>query len=455
MTLVPSHQRLLSGNKFLILLLILTGLSSCELFKKTTKTAGDPDIPVYKPIEETNPNQNTNNQPAPIIVYEEPTYQQPVETTSESHSQHYGNYNIGLMLPFKAYSPVNPDGSFASDVNRSLQFYEGFLLGLDELNAKGHSLNVYVYDTENNSAKVSSILARPEINSLDLIIGPIFNKNIKRVSEYGRLNDVALVNPLSPKMNLASDNQKFIQLNPSIQTHCSGLYNYITTQFRPKQVIVIGGGSANEVSLVNYISSLASGGGENYTNVIQIIGSQIDNINQYLTDFEENYVIVASLDRNHIDRVLNKLAAESSVKYGAGKKITLFGMPSWFDLESLDYSKMVELNGHISTEYYVDEFNYDFTSVKEKYRSKYNAPATEYVIKGYDSAIFFADALKQNGTEFINDINTVQSNTVHARFNIQPTYKRSMVGSSSNINYFENKSIHILKFEEGGIIKVN
>ncbi|HEY4785958.1 MAG TPA: LysM peptidoglycan-binding domain-containing protein, partial [Bacteroidales bacterium] len=54
-----------------------------------------------------------------------------------------------------------------------LEFYEGALMAIDSLKKAGMSVKLYVYDTGRDNQKINSILAKPEMARVDLIIGPL------------------------------------------------------------------------------------------------------------------------------------------------------------------------------------------------------------------------------------------------------------------------------------------
>ena len=47
-------------------------------------------------------------------------------------------------------------------IDRFVEFYEGSLLALEKARDNGQKFEVYVYDTEKNTSKLSTILAQPE-----------------------------------------------------------------------------------------------------------------------------------------------------------------------------------------------------------------------------------------------------------------------------------------------------
>src|SRR5690606_5078333 len=87
--------------------------------------------------------------------------------------------NIALLLPFQL-DRVQGQPS-VEDVKRAeipLDFYQGFKMALDKLAEEGTNFRLTVLDTRDNVNQNQAIGKSPAIQSADLVIGPIFPKEI-------------------------------------------------------------------------------------------------------------------------------------------------------------------------------------------------------------------------------------------------------------------------------------
>ena len=94
--------------------------------------------------------------------------------------------NIAVLLPF--YSTKNDSLlSFLSESEQSkedihkdsymaLNYLEGLMIATDSLTKAGMNINLYIYDTENDTAKVQAIVESGKMKNMDLIFGPVFTK---------------------------------------------------------------------------------------------------------------------------------------------------------------------------------------------------------------------------------------------------------------------------------------
>src|SRR5690606_355945 len=78
-------------------------------------------------------------------------------------------YRVAILLPFM----LNKGAGYSEIVsNMSAEFLMGAQMAIDSLEKAGLKAKVYVYDTENSADKIKSLLAKPEMASVDLVIGP-------------------------------------------------------------------------------------------------------------------------------------------------------------------------------------------------------------------------------------------------------------------------------------------
>ncbi len=99
---------------------------------------------------------------------------------------------VACLLPFMLDAP-----KFDPSVNRFVEFYQGLLLGLNELKKEGARVDLYVYDTEKTEQKMKEILQDSVLKSMDLIIGPTYTQQVDTVVEFARENKVPTVVPFA------------------------------------------------------------------------------------------------------------------------------------------------------------------------------------------------------------------------------------------------------------------
>ena len=81
----------------------------------------------------------------------------------------------------------------------------------------------------------------PDPNSFNthLIIGPYRKENIRLVADFAKRNDITHISPHSASSNLTKNNANYIQVSPTLQTHCKAITQHVRTKYRPDQVVLL------------------------------------------------------------------------------------------------------------------------------------------------------------------------------------------------------------------------
>jgi len=450
----------LNGSKLVVILLFVSLISSCELFKGITNggngNRGKGTDTTY--ISDTDPQNKGKKDPKDdernlVIIGSSDPVDNGNKTYTGANTETV--YDIGLLLPFKATQNKVTAEYLSKEDKRTLEFYEGVMMGLQDLKNDGKSFNVYVHDTENATYKIDQIFARGETQNLDLIIGPIYNNNVKRAAELARTYNIPLVNPLSPKENLASNNAFFLQNNASIETHSKAIYDYIQSAYRPNKIIVLVQNKSNDIRVANWIRDYANqknGELSLATQVVVIYDEEMDGkieIADYLDEMEDNIVIIPSFNENFVGEAVSQIAIHNR-KYD----FQIFGMPVWQNFQTLSFDMAQALNTHISSSFFVNEQLFEVIDVNNRYKWEYTGAATDYVLQGYDLVTYFGNALNQFGSNFIYNLPSIDDKSLNG-YRFETKEKSGLVGSTGQIDYLENKNVHILKFENYELVKVN
>ena len=98
-----------------------------------------------------------------------------------------------------------------------IEFYQGVLLAVEDLSKHNINLELIVYDTENDSVKTKSLVEKEEFSTLDMIIGPIYNENLKIVANKAKEYKINMVSPLSNHDDFLKENLYAYQVNPTYE----------------------------------------------------------------------------------------------------------------------------------------------------------------------------------------------------------------------------------------------
>ena len=317
---------------------------------------------------------------------------------------------IGLLLPF-----LNKQDYQQA---RFIEFYEGFLLAVEDIKAQGYSADIYVFDIRkgNNTKKLESLLETYEMKSLNLIIGGVTDEEIGLLSQFADNNNIKYVVPFPVK------NEKITLGNNTYQANISQpiLYEKVADkfyqQFKSYNIIIAQDNAADNDKL-DFTNTLKKTLDKYYitSHTIQV-ANIAGELKDALSSTKKNIIIPTSSSLMTLSRIiptLKNLKAEDSFV-----EVNLFGYPDWQAYSAQFLQDFFKLGTYIYTPFYADSNNSKTQQFYDRYRKWYGktliSTFPKYGLLGYDMGLYFMTATAQNlgslekNTSLIN-IPTLQS----------------------------------------------
>ena len=307
-------------------------------------------------------------------------------------------HDVSLVLPIGSKNVDNQDGT-----NNYLDFYQGFLLAVEDLKGEGMNVNLRVFDLSDYST--GTLLAQTgKLDGSEIIIGPIFMKEVGPVLEYASQKGIPLVSPMDPKTEaLIEDHPNFYQVSSSLYSQQLDLLKNISTN---NDATLIYEASNPDADLVEMTKEILNNLGIKFSSLSydvhsgRSISPQIAN---KLSKGSMNDVIVVSNSEAFVSDLLRNLNLLSS---RSNYQITIYGTPRWKNFENVDINYYHSMNLHLSLQYYVDYTDENVKRFLARYRALYGAEPTPYSFQAYDVAYYFLGALYYMGPEFSKNIET-------------------------------------------------
>jgi hypothetical protein len=351
---------------------------------------------------------------------------------------------ISLLLPFEldVIDYANASSKDLEKAKIALDFYQGFKMGLDSIANQGDAqFRLQVFDSKDNPTQLGSLAAKPSVKNSDLIVGPIFPSGIKSFSTYSKSMKIPLVSPLAASDPEVFNNPYLISVNNSLDQHAYIAVSFIKTELKPKKVILIRSGDAEEykyaVPFKKGMDSLAKG--LPFSQIgIKAVGYA--NVYKSLNPTGLNVIVLPSTDRVFLVTIFKELE-----KLRGKFQIAVIGHPDWERAQFLDYSVLENLNTYLTSAYQIDyksTRNLDFIKF---YRSQFSLEPSEYAFKGFDVGYYFGKLMSEQGKDFLNELTKRPFDGIHNDFKFVKDAK---------FGYY-NSSLMILKYQEGQLKKVN
>lgn len=324
---------------------------------------------------------------------------------------------------------------------RFIEFYEGILLSIDSLKSKGLSVNLHVYDTEADTARIMELLEYPELKQMDLIIGPIFNHEVKLVSEFSRINGIKMVSPLSDNLSLVDLNPYLYQIYPSFNAQIEEFARYVSS-FKDKNIVLVHNGDSlaySKVQMVrdrifSYISMDTAVNNIQFKEVV--FKDSIKVLDHALNKEMENIFVIPSIEEAFVTNVVTNLNTLKAF----GKDIKVVGLSRWQRFNNVDPEYYFNLNLSLASPFFIDYHKQDVIKFLIKYRDTYKTEPTQMAIHGYDVGLFFFSALNDFGSDFSNCIYDYKIDLLQADYRFVKWYQNSG---------FENVGVSMIKYYDG------
>ena len=321
-----------------------------------------------------------------------------------------GNHTVSLVLPFDSKNFETNPGN-----NNYLDFYQGFLLAVNDMRVKGMSMDLRVFDTK-DYPNSSMIAQSGRLDGSELVIGPVFSSEIEGLIDYTKDKRIPLVSPMDPDSEkFVANNSNFFQVSVPVKDQQEELLNSVPAG---SHVAIFYEESSPDISLVNLSKEILTQKGIPFTSLSYNLlkgRSVYSALLSKLDATKENSVIVISNSEAFVSDMLRNL---NLINTRSGYKITLYGTPRWRNFENVDINYYHSMNLHISLQYNVNYSSEDVKVFLSKYRALFGTEPSPYAFQAYDLGLYFLGALYNYGPDFVDYLNEFNSGNL-----LQSSYK--------------------------------
>ena len=352
-----------------------------------------------------------------------------------------------LDSAFDAYGIYRYDKNFPKFINPGLEFYEGIQLALDSLNKENLPLEVFVFDT-----KSTKTLLQEQINELDSVGLIIAHATVQEnwvLAGEAMLRNVPYINVNLPNNGGVTNNPYFVMLNPTLKTHVEMVYRYLQRFYAVNTITVLRKKGQMEDLIKSYIDDFSKS-----TVSVPLKLNYVDLIDSFTTrqlfplldSNRHNVILSASLDEHFNRRLITQFSLA-----GKAYKTSIIGMPTLDNLEK-DFSR-TEFKGPeiiYGHPFYNGKMDRVSTSINSHFAAKMYARPSDMVFRGYEVMWKYSKLLAKYKTDLSSNL-TDKSNKVFTDFDIQPVLNKQTM----TMEYFENKKLYFIKWQDGVIRGVN
>ncbi|MFZ5552405.1 MAG: LysM peptidoglycan-binding domain-containing protein [Bacteroidota bacterium] len=364
-------------------------------------------------------------------------------------------YEVGLFMPFyldknasfMENKGANSKAEIYEPTRQSLDFYHGVLLAVDSLSKAGLSVNLRVYDTYRDSARIAKLISSDEFAKLDLVIGP--TEHVEAVAKVAKEKQIPVVCPFGYTNKILLDNPYVSKAVTSTTELITESSDFIVKKYLNENIILVDGKGKKDENAVKAYKKLLNEGlkAQGIKDTVKYVKSESylsKTFSDHLRKDKVNVLVVPSNDYSYVSSFINNLN-NLSIKWNyKDYKFVVFGTEEWLKYEDIDTYYKNRFNVHVPSPVYIS-YTDTLRTVPfiKAFRNKYASDPDKYAMMGFDIAYFYLAGYLQRGKIFATELDRYDIELVNTAFR----YKR--INETSG---FLNTNVYILKYEDFRLI---
>ena len=270
---------------------------------------------------------------------------------------------LALLLPFESRQikrSVNAD--------RMMEFYEGALLALRDLQNDSTLYRLRVYDTERSERRVNALCDSTELDSVQGILGPVYPIQIEIVAKWCEKHQVPLMLPFSDEMDLQGHPYLY-QFNSPDKDEAKALAQWIANR-EDRHCVFVETRESDLTPSIRLLQQELKAQNIPYS-TLAFRDLMNDSVNYAIDQFQENIFIL------HSDRYQQVRMALPHIAKIAARKL-LVSQYSW-QKENIDMPQVY--TSKFASDIDLTEYDQQW---QETYKNQHVSEMPRYDLLGYD-----------------------------------------------------------------------
>lgn len=369
--------------------------------------------------------------PIKVAVVEKPAPQQPTpviqtavvaSTTEQPQIEEIAEQTVVKSVSFRALRQgeradvalLLPLGTKEQPSQNYLDFYRGFLIGLDSVRMSGYPVNLNLYNTAHDYNRIEQIIASGALHNTDLVVGPVYEDELIPVTTALQERNIPIVSPLA-NLTQTTSNAVF-QMSPSPATKLEKVRGMFDGS---KRVVIISTDNTDkdfdsevrsmlrDTSYVvehKYIYEHPSviEKREKEREKMREAGLEVDDtpspsdMSPLLRGEEPTVIVITADNEVEIDRILAAIASANIALTARSQRVVpfvVFGNNRWNRYRNIDRSILFTNNVTMLSTYHAHRSEPIIRAFDKRFVDEFGALPSLYAYRGYDAAVVFVKAL--------------------------------------------------------------
>ncbi len=392
----PKRARSLNGAASLLLVLLATQSTACGIFGSSRSSSppvvledGGPDAPTGQ-----DPNSTDPTAPADSLRATDPDGTNPKGDPLDRVLA--DPPVIAWMLPFSLDRRSLDALREPSDQKRNrplvgLGFWEGALLAADTLENQGISVDLMALDTKNSPAEVRKLCSQPDMQDVDLLLGPMFQAPMQEAYAFAERQGIPIVSPYLRNRSGALKKGQY-GVRPDNGHLLEALGRYLAEERRRDHIIVLRRDSSEEVRLTKHFLDGMPDSASRARVVEWRTDFRLKGLADTLSLVEHNAIVVPSRDEVFVNAVCRALATLSA---SGEHQISVYGLSDWRRFESIALDYLNRIDWHFPVHYWPQADSVFAAGFETQFRKRFKGPPSPFSYLGYDLTLYWGHRLHE------------------------------------------------------------
>ncbi len=367
------------------------------------------------------------------------------ETVAQPQFKGLSTVRAAVVLPFVGTGVV---------YERSVEFYRGFLMGVEELKNAGVNVEVRAYEEPADDVSIAQLVNRVKANSPDVVVGPLYPSHFTDVAALSA-KDCKVVVPFSSKVPQVSYRPELYVVNtPEAYESTLAIDLFMNSFKKQTHVVVLQTTNGSKRTLTDALQRRLSAAGYDVSALPAALTAQ-----QVVMNFagkkKGDYILVPDdASATTMNQMLDKAKAVQQLLPDA--HVSLLGYDSWISAsEGNGRARFHEADTYVLTPNYYYPYTTAAKAFEENYRSHFRSGllscSPRMAPLGYDLARGFLGNLATYGHDY--NTQTAKANTVAAQPKLQSEARFASVGEQGG---YVSRSMWLVHFKKDmSIVKIS
>ncbi len=305
---------------------------------------------------------------------------------------------VGVMLPLH---DDNGDGK------RMVEYYRGVLMACDSLKANGISTDIRAWNLAEDG-DVSQVLSDPHAKTLDVIIGPLYSKQVKTLADFAHDHDIKLMIPFSINADINDNDHVYRVFQNGYQLNAAFVERFMQ-RFRNAHPVII---DCNDSTSTKGGFTTALRRRLEQEGIVYSITNLRSSEAMFLKSFstsQRNVVVLNTSRSTELNVAFAKL--NGMLINHPGLVVSMFGYPEWLMYTRTHLENLYKFDTFVPSTYYMNPLSPRASHFLQQYRRNFQQNMQRYharfAITGFDHAYFFLKGLHLYGQSFSGASGTV------------------------------------------------